>query len=63
MGFEDRDYYREARPPAELAGSVVVRLIIINCVVFLANLFFGGQQNTVLRALDLTPTALLHPLQ
>jgi len=63
MGFEDRDYYREARQPAELGGSVVVRLIIINCVVFLANLFFGGARSTVVDALALTPESLLHPLQ
>src|SRR4029434_4392464 len=63
MGFEDRDYYREARQPAELSGSVVVRLIVINCVVLLANLFFGGPRGTVVDALALTPESLLHPLQ
>ncbi len=62
MGFEDRDYYRERQPSAELAGSVVVKLIVINCLVFLANLFFGGDQKVVFGALNLTPDALLHPL-
>jgi len=63
MGFQERDYYRAGEQTAGLAGSVVVKLIVINCLVFLADLFFGQQQHAVVGALELTPESLLHPLQ
>ncbi len=63
MGLENRDYYREGQPAAGMGGSVVVQLIVVNCVVFLANLFFGGPENRVAKALWLTPEVLLHPLE
>jgi membrane associated rhomboid family serine protease len=45
MGFHDRDYYREGQQPVYVT-SVVVKLIIINGIVFLAELLFGGRQVT-----------------
>lgn len=62
MGLESRDYYREGPGSAGLHTSVVVQLIVINCVVFLADLFLGGDQHRVTRALQLTPESLLAPL-
>src|SRR5438128_2401129 len=41
MGFQDRDYYREGSQSAYIT-SVVVKLIIINGIVYLADLLFGG---------------------
>ena len=63
MGLENRDYYREGTPTPGLGGSVVVQLVVLNCLVFLANLFLGGHENRVVKALWLTPEALVHPLQ
>jgi membrane associated rhomboid family serine protease len=63
MGLENRDYYREREPVARLGGSVVVQLIVLNCIVFLANLFFGGDQQRIVRALELAPESLLRPLE
>jgi membrane associated rhomboid family serine protease len=63
MGYQDRDYYREGEAGSGLAGSVVVKLVAINCIVFLADLFFGQRQHTVMNALALSPESLLHPLQ
>jgi membrane associated rhomboid family serine protease len=63
MGLENRDYYREGTPAPGLGGSVVVQLVVLNCVVFLANLFLGGDQDKVVRALELMPQSLLHPIQ
>ncbi|HMC11396.1 MAG TPA: rhomboid family intramembrane serine protease [Pirellulaceae bacterium] len=41
MGFQDRDYYREGSQSIYVT-SMVVKLIIINGIVFLAELLFGG---------------------
>src|SRR5687767_10098165 len=37
MGYQDRDYYREGTQ-TQFVTSVVVKLIILNCLVFLADL-------------------------
>src|SRR5438874_731458 len=42
MGFQDRDYYREGSQSAYIT-SVVVKLIIINGIVFLAEILFADQ--------------------
>jgi membrane associated rhomboid family serine protease len=41
MGFQDRDYYREGSQSIYVT-SMVVKLIIINGIMFLAELLFGG---------------------
>jgi len=60
MGYQDRDYYRE---PSEgtYVTSMVVKLIIINVVVFLADMFFWGSNHRLMAALALSPNALAHP--
>ena len=40
MGFHDRDYYREGSQSTYVT-SIVVKLIILNGIVFLAELLFG----------------------
>ncbi len=60
MGLQDREYYREtAAPPA--AQSVVVKLIVLNGVLFLVDLFVGDHKLT--RALALESDAIVHPWQ
>ena len=67
MALEDRDYYREADRSGGggAAGAalqtVVARLILINGALFLANAFFGGQDNQITRALMLHSDAIVHP--
>jgi membrane associated rhomboid family serine protease len=41
MGFQDREYYREA-PQSIYVTSIVIKLMIINGVVFLAEILFGS---------------------
>jgi membrane associated rhomboid family serine protease len=61
MGYQERDYYRE-QSESNYVTSMVVKLIIINVVVFLANMFFGGgQENRLTNALLLRGAALGHP--
>lgn len=45
MGYQERDYYRGDTPGNGYISSVVVKLIIINAVVFLADLFFSVDHN------------------
>jgi membrane associated rhomboid family serine protease len=63
MGYQDRDYYRDGPAADTWGASVVVKLIALNCLIFLANLFFGGgqDQNLVTTALELKPDAILKP--
>ena len=62
MGFQDRDYYRE-EPQATGVQSMVIKLIIINAVLFLADMFFGsGREHKITSALMLQGDALAHPL-
>ena len=44
MGYQERDYYREQSDSSYIT-SMVVKLIIINVVVFLADMFFGGEDH------------------
>jgi membrane associated rhomboid family serine protease len=60
MGFQDRDYYREQSESAAVT-SMVIKLIVINAIVFAADMFFGGNQHLVTAALALRGDALLHP--
>lgn len=60
MGFQDRDYYRDDERGSYVT-SVTVKLIIVNCVLFLANLFFGGPENRIVTVLELRPDSLVHP--
>src|SRR5207248_10676425 len=59
MGFHDRDYYREGSQSA-YATSMVVKLIIINGIVFFGELLFGGREVTSL--LGLHPDTIVRPL-
>jgi len=62
MGFQDRDYYRDADAPARrVAQSVVVKLIFLNGALWLANMFFGGGSDAITRALALDSDAIVHP--
>ena len=53
MGYQDRDYYRDGQATDAWGTSVVVKLIALNCLLFLANLFFGGRENVITGALQL----------
>jgi rhomboid family protein len=67
MGYQDRDYYREGSQSAYVT-SVVIKLIIINAVVFLADVFFGGKDETgqdahhIAKFLALQPSTIVQPL-
>jgi membrane associated rhomboid family serine protease len=60
MGYQERDYYRE-QSESSYMSSMVVKLIIINVVVFLADMFFGGSDHRLMAALRLRSDALAHP--
>src|SRR5438067_11761430 len=64
MGFQDREYYRESSSQSIYVTSMVIKLIIINAIVFLAEIlffkdlagnslvsFFGAHANTIVRPL------------
>jgi membrane associated rhomboid family serine protease len=68
VGYQDRDYYRGAQAAGPLAGSVVVKLIVINAAVFLANFFIARSgnpkhQDWIMNLLMLQPGAVTHPTQ
>jgi membrane associated rhomboid family serine protease len=68
MGFQDRDYYRGEAPANPLAGSIVLQLIVVNVLVFLANLFLTGPRDSahhdwIVRLLELRSDTIYHPLQ
>jgi membrane associated rhomboid family serine protease len=60
MGFQDRDYYREGSQSGYVT-SMVVRLIIVNGIVYLADLF-SGPQHLVNWWLALRADTIVHPL-
>src|SRR5688572_1898303 len=60
MGYQERDYYREQSEPSYVT-SMVVKLIIINVVVFLADMFFGGGNHWLTKSLALQGNAFGHP--
>ena len=61
MGYQDRDYYREGEQ-TQCVTSVAVKLIIVNALVFLADVFFGGQGHDITSALALHADSLIKPL-
>ncbi|HEX5106032.1 MAG TPA: rhomboid family intramembrane serine protease [Pirellulaceae bacterium] len=61
MGYQDRDYYREGSAQTQFVTSVVVKLIILNALVFLADVFFGGQEHEITRTLALDADSLQKP--
>lgn len=65
MGFYDRDYYRESRPPdrSVFGGQrlMVTNLVILNGVVFLLNMFVGGANDRLTNALAIQPETLVQP--
>ena len=58
MGFQDRDYYREGSQSGYVT-SMVIKLIIINGLVFLGELLFGGE--TVTSLLGLHADTIVRP--
>jgi membrane associated rhomboid family serine protease len=60
MGYQDRDYYREGSQ-SQFVTSVVVKLIIINALVFLADVFFGGPDHKITETLWLDAANLQKP--
>jgi membrane associated rhomboid family serine protease len=65
MGFQDRDYYRESGQSGTVT-SVVVKLIIINGIVFLVEMFGGGWDaagnNPVSSLLGVHANTIVNPL-
>src|SRR5262245_54584166 len=66
MGFQDRDYYREGSQSAYVS-SMVVKLIIINALVFFAEMLAGGwdpitKKNVVSDLLGVHPDTVVRPL-
>jgi len=64
MGFQDRDYYRESSQSMYVT-SMVTKLIIINGLVFLAELIAGWGprgQNAVADLLGVHPNTIISPL-
>jgi len=59
MGFHDRDYYREGSQSAYVT-SIVVKLIIINGIIFFAELLFGGRE--VVSLLGVHADTIVRPL-
>jgi membrane associated rhomboid family serine protease len=64
MGFQDRDYYRDSSQSTYVT-SMVMKLIIINGLVFLAEVLAGwgpSGQNTVSSLLGVHPNTIVQPL-
>ena len=65
MGIYDRQYYREEEQPRgiHLGGtqSMIMTLIIINAAFFLANMFFGGQENWITNLMTAKSDTLVTP--
>lgn len=63
MGFQDRDYYRESSQSIYVT-SIVIKLIIINGVVFLAEILFGNdlRGNSVVSLLGVHADTIVRPL-
>jgi membrane associated rhomboid family serine protease len=61
MGYQERDYYRDEQP-ASLVTSVVVKLIILNCVILLASKLFS-QDDSLMELLMVSGETLTHPLR
>jgi membrane associated rhomboid family serine protease len=60
MGFQERDYYKDDERTSYVT-SLTVKLIIVNCVVFLANLLFGGREDVVSSFLAMRGDTIAHP--
>src|SRR5438552_3368192 len=63
MGFQDRDYYRESSQSSYVT-SMVIKLIILNGIVFLAEILFGNdlRGNSVASFLGTHANTLVRPL-
>src|SRR5439155_17454256 len=63
MGFQDRDYYRESSQSIYVT-SMVIKLIIINGIVFFAEIVFGNdlRGNWIASLLGLHPDTIVRPL-
>src|SRR5439155_19493724 len=63
MGFQDRDYYRESSQSVYVT-SMVIKLIIANGIVFLAEILFGSdlRGNSVASLLGTHADTIVRPL-
>jgi membrane associated rhomboid family serine protease len=64
MGYQERDYYREEGTPDPLglgSLSMTAKIIIVTAIVYLANMFFGGDVNSIAKSLALQPDWWLKP--
>ncbi|QDU27679.1 intramembrane serine protease GlpG [Anatilimnocola aggregata] len=64
MGYQERDYYRDDAPDDPLglrAMSVTAKLIVLTVLVFLVDLFFGGPEHRITKALALWPEVWVKP--
>jgi membrane associated rhomboid family serine protease len=61
MGFQDRDYYRDQSEQG-FATSMVVKLIILNGLLFLANALFTNRDDSITNLLAVNGNTLLRPL-
>lgn len=64
MGYQERDYYREEGPedPLGLRGmSATAKLILVTVLVYLVDMFFGGDNHVVTNALKLHADVWLRP--
>jgi len=64
MGFHDRDYYREGSQ-SPYVTSMAIKLIIVNVIVFLAELFVGRDasgRNLIAQWLGAHADTIAHPL-
>ena len=61
MGYQDRDYYRSDQRPSTYITSVVIKLIIINAVVFLADLFFTSGNHELNKTLAVHGDTIAKP--
>ena len=65
LGLYDRSYYQDeptgGADPLFSGKSMVTILIVINVGVFFLNAFFGGRDDTIVRALQATPETIYQP--
>jgi membrane associated rhomboid family serine protease len=63
MGFQDREYYSESASQSMYVTSMVIKLIIINGVVFMAEILFGNdlRGNSIASLLGAHADTIVHP--
>jgi membrane associated rhomboid family serine protease len=65
MGYQERDYYRDEDGPQDPLGlrtmSATAKLIIVTVLVYLVDLFFGGENHEITKVLTLHSDVWLRP--